>query len=345
MRGSCRWSTTFQQSTLIAAQNSGKKSRPSLSIVIRAIQQSFPLNGGIRVPAVAGGRSPNRMRNTLSLRLFGHSARVRCEDTRLLELLEADYGHANGNHACPSSLNYFVDTLDGTSFIAREGRQKLTAYDDSEFLYLFEKDLTIELQRLRRDLYFVHSAVLEYDGKAVMLVAASGGAKSITTWALLHHGFRYLSDELGPVDLKALEVHPYPRALCLKNEPPRLYPLPQRTLRCPHTLHVPAESLPGKVRTEPAPLGAIFFLCYRGNASQPEVQPISTAEAGARLYANALNPLAHPGEGLDAALRIATATTCCTLFTADLRSTCDLVKATLGETGVTKRFRKNNHLK
>ena len=30
------------------------------------------------------------------------------------------------------------------------------------------------------------------------------------TWALSHHGFRYLSDELAPIDPGTLRVHPFP---------------------------------------------------------------------------------------------------------------------------------------
>jgi hypothetical protein len=59
------------------------------------------------------------------------------------------------------------------------------------------------------------------------------------------------------------------------------------------------------------------------------VRRIGPAQAGARLYANALNALAHPGDGLDAALHIAARTTCFALTTADLAATCTLVQATL----------------
>lgn len=203
------------------------------------------------------------------------------------------------------------------------------ASDDSEFLFLFEKDMTIELQKLRRDLYFVHSAVLEFAGTAFMLVAASGNGKSTITWELLHHGFRYLSDELGPVDLKTLKVYPYPRALCLKDKPPGLYPLPQKTLYTSRTLHVPIEGLPSGVGRGPTPLMAIFFLRYCPEASGPAIQAISRAEAGARLLVHALNPLAHLGDGLDGAIEIIRRSAHFKLSAADLPATCSLVKATV----------------
>jgi hypothetical protein len=185
------------------------------------------------------------------------------------------------------------------------------------------------LQRLRRDLYFIHAAALEFAGKAYMLVAPSGSGKSTTTWALLHHGFQYLSDELGPIDLKTLEVYPYPHALCLKNAPPTSYPLPARVLRTSRTLHISPRNLPCGVSTSPFPLAAIFFLQYDPEACAPAVQPLNKAEAGVRLFANALNPLAHPGDGLDGAIKIATESACFKLTTADLSSTCQLVLTTI----------------
>ena len=196
-------------------------------------------------------------------------------------------------------------------------------------LFHLEKDLTIELQKLRSDLYFLHAAVLGFAGKAVMLVAPSGSGKSLTTWALLHHGFQYCSDELGPVDLNTFEVLPYPHALCLKNPPPERYPLPTTTLFAPPTIHIPTSALTSLVCTAALPLTAIFFLQYHPEIAYPQLQTLTKAEAGARLFVNALNPLAHSGEGLDGALSIVAHSKCFQLLSADLSATCSVVKAAL----------------
>jgi hypothetical protein len=196
---------------------------------------------------------------------------------------------------------------------------------------MVEKDCTIALQILRPDLYFVHAAVLEWAGSAAMLVAASGEGKSTTTWALLHHGFRYCSDELGPVDVQTGEVYPYPHALCLKEKPPAAYPLPTQTLCTSSTLHIPTAALPSETCTGPIRLAAIFFVQYRPEAAAPTVRPMRTAEAAVRLFAQALNPLAHAEEGLDGAIALAACFPCFALQTADLPSTCALMVHTLHE--------------
>ena len=268
--------------------------------------------------------------NVLFLSLLGCTVRIRCQGAEARSLLATNYKLTRG----PSEvvhLDYVVGRHRGSSafFLQRGTEAPRTAADASEFLFLFEEDLTLELQRLRCDLYFLHAAALEGAGKAYLLVAPAGSGKSTTTWALLHHGFDYLSDELGPVDLQTLEVQPYPHALCLKDEPPAAYPLPARVLRTARTLHLPPGNLPGGVSAGPRPLAALFFLQYRREARAPMVQPLSKAEAGARVFANALNPLAHPGEGLDGAIKIAVAGACFKLTTADLPLTCRLVHTTI----------------
>lgn len=266
----------------------------------------------------------------LCLSLLGFHVQIRSEDPHALALLEMNYGGLRGSSG-RADLTYTVSRETGScSFVVvKNGQDLFVAADESDLIFFFEKDMTIELQRHRRDLYFVHSAALEFEGKAFMLVASSGTGKSTTAWALLHHGCRYLSDELGPVELRSLRVHPYPHAICLKRTPPPSYPLPHRTLYTSRTLHIPAERLPAEVCDEPMPLKAIFFLHRWPENTAPAVQTISRAEAGARLLANALNPLAHAGDGLDGALAISGRVASFNLFAADLSSTCALVKSTL----------------
>ena len=146
----------------------------------------------------------------------------------------------------------------------------------------FEQDLTVELQKRRSDLYFLHAAALERDGRALLLVAESGGGKSTTAWGLLHHGFRYASDELAPIDLATGRVHGFPHALCLKADPPAPYPLPAGTLRTSRSRHVPVGLLPAPLADGPLPLDAIVFLRYRPDLDGPAIRPMGTAEAAAR---------------------------------------------------------------
>ena len=270
------------------------------------------------------------MLDILSLLVLGCNVRVQCRDDGVRALLMANYGHMLTSRG-PAALQYTVGRQGGSDgfWIGRSGLEPLSASDAGELLFLFEKDLTVEIEKLRPDLYFVHAAVVALGHTAVMLVGESGNGKSTTTWALLHHGWRYFSDELGPIDLQTGEVYPYPHALCLKDVPPGPYRLPRNTLYTTRTLHIPTMDLPCTVGEGPIPLVAIFFLQYRPEAPAPVVVPLSKAEATARLFANALNPLAHAGDGLDGAIEVCTRVASVKLFSADLAATCALVRATL----------------
>lgn len=245
----------------------------------------------------------------LLLSVFGCNIGLQCEDTVAHSLLYAAYGQLVTTSATPTPLDIsYILGLDktGTGFyVARAGQGKLWARNIAEFLFLFEKDLTVELQHRRPDLFFIHAAAVECDGKAAVIAAPSGTGKSTTTWGLLHDGFRYLSDELAPVDLESGRVYPYPHALCLKSEPPPPYTLPSETLRTTETLHIPVKFLPAEAVMKPTPLAAIFFLSRVGRDNRCHLRDISIGETAARLVANALNPLSHPGNGLDAAIHIA----------------------------------------
>jgi len=268
----------------------------------------------------------------LTLRVVGRTIGVECGELETTALLTATYGHMKGGHTA-IDLHYTVgwDSSRSSFFIRREGCELLTAPDDGTFLAMFDENFSIELQKLRPALYFVHAAVLTRPDSAFMLVTESGGGKSTLCWALSHHGYPYLSDELGPIDLGTLEVHPFTRALMLKTAAPgSFYPIPAAALRSSRGWHVSAEDVPGGVGVRPTRLTAIFFLRRDPAAQAPSVRTISAAEAVVRLYANSLNQLAHRGDGLDAAIRITTGVVCFELVTtADLPACCRLLTATL----------------
>jgi len=273
----------------------------------------------------------------LRLSIFDRTIRVACEDAGLERLLLGVYGSLAVEQFADDQapdLDYKVALGDSADkdrkyCIHRVGQHPIFSGDIGLFLYQFEKDMTIRLEEMRNDLYFLHAAALEYKGKIHLLVAESGGGKSTTGWALLHHGFNYASDELAPVELETMTVRVYPHALCQKTRPPEPYLLPDATLCNERTLHIPAEVLPCQVVTDSLPLKSIFFVRYDPEATSPAIKPVSAGEAGARIYANGLNQLAHPSDGLDAALEIAQHCHSFELQSAGLQDTCELVKALL----------------
>lgn len=276
-----------------------------------------------------GHKSATSRIDPFYLQIFGKNVRVDAQDPHARRILVDGYSAFAAPPAAPA-LEYSIHATGTKQFwLERSGGDVVAAQDDGELLYNFEKDLTVTLELLRKDLYFIHGAALEYNGRACLLIAPSGSGKSTTAWALLHHGFNYLSDELAPLHMETLQVEPYPHALCLKRDPPSPYDLPEATLRTSRTLHVPVAAMPCQVVNTTIPLACVFFVHYNPSARAPAVEPLSTALTAAHLYANGLNQLAHSNHGLAAAARIAQHTAAFSLTTADLPRSVELVKETL----------------
>jgi len=64
----------------------------------------------------------------------------------------------------------------------------------------------------------LHSAVVERNGKALVLPAQPGSGKSTLCAGLISRGWRLLSDEFGIIDQKTGMMVPLPRVIPLKNE-------------------------------------------------------------------------------------------------------------------------------
>lgn len=268
---------------------------------------------------------------TLKLQVVGHPVSIDCDDAGARQLLEANFGAlarpGGVSDALPSEMVYVVRrTASGGPFSLSCRQESPILLDDlGDLLYALEKDLVVSLQRRRPELLFLHSAVLERAGRGYLLAGDSGNGKSMTTWGLLHRDFRYLSDELAPIDPATMQVHAYPHALCMKREPPPAYPLPSGGVQSlVSTLHMPVAFLPARLGPATCAVEAIVFVHHDRALTVPRLRRLGSAEAGARLYTNALNALAHPDNGLDVVLKIASQAHCYLLQTADLVQSCDL---------------------
>lgn len=268
------------------------------------------------------------MAQSIALSLFDVPIRVQCTDDHMAHLIGHNFSafmQAPNNAAV---LRYQLGQSDTGLFLLREDAGPEYHWSDltpGECLFLLEKDLTIELQKQRRELYFLHAAALRYNQHGLLLVGRSGGGKSTTCWGLLQHGCHYLSDELAPIDLQNLTIQPYPHALCLKTEPPAGYALPTTAVRTEATLHIPVTAMPNIPIMQPVTVSTVVFIEHVGPEHTATLSQISSAEASALLYAQALNPLCHPSDGLDAAMGIAAQCRCLRMTTGELRASIELL--------------------
>jgi hypothetical protein len=266
---------------------------------------------------------------SFSFQLLGQRFRIECCDVDLQRLMLANWGQLATHDPEPAIRYRLARDPSRGILLERSGQLLATLVDEGDLLSALEHDVVVELQHRRRDLYFLHAAAAEFEGQACLLVARSGAGKSTTIYGLLQHGFGYLSDELAPIELPCLHVHGYAHALCLKQPPPAPYQLPAETVRTTRAWHIPTACLP-RVATAPSyPVTAIFFIQYKADACRPDMRAVSSGESAARLYANALNQLAHTNVGLNAAGHIASGVRSFVLETADLPATCSLIRGAL----------------
>ena len=269
--------------------------------------------------------------DSLTLHILRQVVRVQYEDPTAGACLAGNFGAMMAStNPTDTDFAYTIRSINDSFLVEREDTaSQLPATGLDDLVYCLEKDLTVELQRRRPDLFFLHAAAVEWRGNAVVLAADSGSGKSTTAWALLHHGFRYLSDELAAIDPDTLQVFAYPHAVCLKRAPPSPYVLPAATLHLGRTIHVPVTALPAALADDPLPLGAVFLIRHDPDLAHPQLRRLGVVEASARIYVTALNALAHSDRGLDVALRIAQRVPCFALGTAELGETCAVIRSAI----------------
>src|SRR5438445_8082576 len=152
----------------------------------------------------------------LCFTVLGRSVRVDCADSALRAVLAANYAAmAELKVDVRFDVHYHVGRSGQSPgfVLSCPGESAQIADDAGDLLFLLEKDFVVALQRKRPDLLFLHSAALDWRGKACLLAGESGAGKSNTARALLRHDVRYLSDEFSPSDVDTLHVPASPHRL------------------------------------------------------------------------------------------------------------------------------------
>lgn len=173
---------------------------------------------------------------------------------------------------------------------------------------MFEWGLNWCISNRAHSYLVLHAAVVEKHGRAVILPAPPGSGKSTLCAALVHHGWRLLSDELTMVRLDDGRIDPMPRPISLKNGSIALMrsALPAAQFSPPvHDtskgtvahLRAPADSVARLA--EPARPAWIVFPRYQAGAPAG-LHPVAKARAHMRTAENAFNYSVLGARGFDA---------------------------------------------
>ena len=117
---------------------------------------------------------------------------------------------------------------------------------------LVQRALDEAVVQQQTEVAVIHGGVVGHNGRAIILPAPTGAGKSTLVAELVRQGALYFSDEYALIDADGL-VHPYPRALLLRDGPG-------------HDRPVLATDLGGAVAREPACAGLILGLGYAPEA-------------------------------------------------------------------------------
>lgn len=201
------------------------------------------------------------------------------------------------------------------------------AYDSNYLLpYLEWLAISRAVERATESVAF-HAASLAWQGRAVILVAASGAGKTTLTSGLAGRGWEPLADDLTVVDLERRMARPFPR--CFHADA-----FTRAVIGDAIHAITPDPSLPDYIRparwaanaSEPA-----WVVMVRRDAETPSsIQSITRAQAAGALFTSAIrNSLPRSRVARLSADLASTISGCWEINNSDLTSTLDLLETAL----------------
>ncbi len=183
---------------------------------------------------ILGEKDPDEIRASLTrggpagglrLRMGPYVARIRSPLPEVASALAALYRHhTTAEGSCFVDFDVAVQRPHGPRALWRpqvvfefEGEEPFNPLPGDQGFPLLEWGLNWCVYGLCHQHMTLHSAVLERNGRALLLPAPSGSGKSTLCAALLFSGWRLLSDELALISPDAGDLLPLPRPVSLKN--------------------------------------------------------------------------------------------------------------------------------
>lgn len=190
---------------------------------------------------------------------YGVQFRIQATDAELLEKVEQIVRKALLNRLkiieseSTEHTFAFAADKDGTISMFHDGRELASDKRERVLFKYFNSVLRIVVAEHARGSVFVHSGVVGWKGKAIMIPADSFRGKTTLVAELVKNGAEYYSDEYAVLDKKGL-VHPFPRHLSIRSGAEL------------DDTSVPVEELGGKAAAKPARVGMVLLVEYEPGA-------------------------------------------------------------------------------
>jgi HprK-related kinase A len=174
-----------------------------------------------------------------------------------------------------------------------------------------EMGMNLQMALGQKSFLLLHAASVERDGRALLMTGHSGAGKSTLAALLGERGWRFMGDEFALLGLDDGLLHPFPRAVSLKNEatglfdgidPGRLGPVLEGTPKG-RIRHLSPNAEAVARMGEPARPVLILFPRF-GRDLEPAVREVGAAEAFMRLTQASTNYVALGERGFDALTRL-----------------------------------------
>jgi HprK-related kinase A len=178
-----------------------------------------------------------------------------------------------------------------------------------------EMGMNLQMALGQKRFLLLHAATVERGGRALVMTGESGAGKSTLAALLGEGGWRLMGDEFALLDRASGSLHPFPRAISLKNDAvglfadmpadrlgPMLEATPKGLIR---HLRPNAEAIARM--EEPASPALILFPRF-DRAFEPAIRPVGPAEVFVRLTQASTNYVALGERGFDALTRLVSGT-------------------------------------
>jgi hypothetical protein len=245
------------------------------------------------------------------------------------------------------------------------GRLRFEPNRFDEVLPYVEWSINWELARVMPQYLQLHASSMEVAGAGVIFAGASGSGKSTLTTGLVTRGWHYLCDEFALLHTGTLNLHPFPRAICIKKPS---FPVVESLgikLRGSRHYHkgtkgdvvflnaadvnqsangvnrAAAGGVNQAGRASPTAVGGIcpvrhvIFPRYVQGA-EPKLTPISRAEAAFDLHHVCFNLFGCGTPGVTVLTRMIRNAECHRLVSGEINRTCDLLERFMARRAATR---------
>ncbi len=193
--------------------------------------------------------------------------------------------------------------------LCRDGRPRWHARDTEELVPWLEGEIVRWLLGRLIAYAQVHAAVVERDGRAILLAGGPDSGKTSLACAFGRAGWTVMSDEVALIDTEGQEVLAFPRMMFVEDGTARLLPElaghPRRSIPVEGGTKMVRAVRPGAFGTNRRDRASIRALVFIQRGPSPNCDRLSDRNAMERLLEHSFDAAERPRLNLDACISVA----------------------------------------